>query len=317
MRPTRTTFNAATEGGSVGFGAAASPKLGRLPNPICNLDTAGEQSLVSHLPPPHCALQARAKPNHLTPRSHWWALWSNASGKLQLLPPPWMGLPRRLRFCLRVGPSRAPRQPDFALAQLWPCDESLVNRSHLTADAKSGAAGGSASWTAAADGAADPGGTVLRMTYVYDHKTRTVSTGRGILTLQAVTWPLHGRYMTVTWPCPAQAVGFSCCRPPPRQGSGRMVVSLHHLRLFACATRRSPLAAHRSPLAARRSPLAAAPLPRAIQCTLLTHHSPWLSRFPQSIAGLEGTSSITYTKNEAAILQARTSGRIGMYGAIG
>ena len=24
-------------------------------------------------------------------------------------------------FCLRIGPSRAPRQPDFALAQLWPC----------------------------------------------------------------------------------------------------------------------------------------------------------------------------------------------------
>jgi hypothetical protein len=53
--------------------------------------------------------------------THWWQRWSfdDVTGLMRLYMPP--GAMTSLSYCLRIGPSRAPRQPDFALAQLWPC----------------------------------------------------------------------------------------------------------------------------------------------------------------------------------------------------
>lgn len=52
--------------------------------------------------------------------SHLWQRWRLGGKRLALVPPD--GAPTSGgRFCLRIGPARAPRQPDFPLAQLAPC----------------------------------------------------------------------------------------------------------------------------------------------------------------------------------------------------
>ena len=104
----------------------------------------------------NCSLRRRAEAHH------WWLDWRNASGELQLLQPPSPASDSSsvaaaspsssgaaaspasaaahaapatdTALCVRIGPDRAPRQPDFALAQLAPC------LGYRPADADAGAA---------------------------------------------------------------------------------------------------------------------------------------------------------------------------------
>ena len=69
--------------------------------------------------------------------SHWWLTWrnasrGNASGLLELQTPQVTDLPGSSdpRYCLRIGPRRAPRQPDFALAQLRLCSSGAAEGTH-------------------------------------------------------------------------------------------------------------------------------------------------------------------------------------------
>lgn len=71
--------------------------------------------------------------------AHWWLRWRDTSGRLGLVVPAGTRPPTNaLDFCLRIGPSRAPRQPDFSLAQLWPC--GIAATSNLTSAATTRAA---------------------------------------------------------------------------------------------------------------------------------------------------------------------------------
>lgn len=88
----------------------------------------------------NCSVRTRAE------GSHWWMSWRNDSGQLELLSPsPLPMLPAaspppppavasssdaaRRRLCVHIGPARAPRQPDFALAQLLECMNSTATAS--------------------------------------------------------------------------------------------------------------------------------------------------------------------------------------------
>ena len=63
-----------------------------------------------------------------TDSRYWWMRWDTprhateaTAGLIHVQWPPALRGLSKADYCLRLGPSRAPRQPDLALAQLWPC----------------------------------------------------------------------------------------------------------------------------------------------------------------------------------------------------
>eukprot|EP00966_Prymnesium_polylepis_P005944 135960-Prymnesium_polylepis.1 len=57
------------------------------------------------------APHSRSRPRRLSDRSHWWAVWSNSTGKLALLPPLWMQARALVQTATRHTPPLLPLPP--------------------------------------------------------------------------------------------------------------------------------------------------------------------------------------------------------------